>query len=86
MNFELFRSERDGQFYFRLCDKAGTICLKSEGYRRKQSCRKGMESVRRNGGDETKYNIRFSKKKMYYFILKARNGQIIGSGPFLPDE
>ncbi len=86
MTFELFRSEKNQQYYFRLCDPQGNICLKSEGYLHKRSCEKGIRSVERNGGDETKYNLKFSKKQQYYFNLKARNGQVIATSLFFPSE
>lgn len=45
--FELF-SDRAGQFRFRLRAKNGKIILVSEGYIRKETCLRGIESVRKN--------------------------------------
>ncbi len=45
--FELY-SDRIGEFRFRLKARNGEIIAVSEGYKGKQSCENGIESVRKN--------------------------------------
>lgn len=49
--YEVFRSEKDGQFYFRLRAESGEIVLDSEGYTAKESANKGILSVGANAPD-----------------------------------
>lgn len=45
--FEIFK-DKSGEFRFRLKAKNGQIIAASEGYVKKDSCKNGIESVRRN--------------------------------------
>ncbi|MEM1323339.1 MAG: YegP family protein [Bacteroidota bacterium] len=78
MKFEIFQSEKDHKFYFRLKAKNGRIILSSQGYASKQGCQHGIHSVKRNGKDKVRYIIHTSSNGRYYYNLRARNGQIIG--------
>jgi len=77
--FELYKSEKSGEFYFRLKAANGEIILSSEGYKRKASCRNGIASVKKNASDENNYIIKESKNGKHYFNLKAANSQVIGT-------
>ena len=75
--FEIFRSERNQEFYFRLKASNGKNILSSEGYTSKSSCEKGVDSVKTNAP----LNERYVKKDApgnYRFNLKAANSEIIG--------
>lgn len=48
--FEIYK-DKAGQFRFRLKAKNGEIIACSEGYVKKDSCKKGIASVRRNAPD-----------------------------------
>ena len=48
--FEIYL-DKAGQFRFRLKASNGEIILASEGYTAKDSCKKGIESVRKNAPD-----------------------------------
>lgn len=48
--FEIYK-DKSGEFRFRLKAKNGEIIAVSEGYVRKYSCKKGIESVRINAVD-----------------------------------
>ena len=69
----------DGQFYFRLKAGNGQIILGSERYKSKQSCQGGIESVRINSQDDAQFEKRESSSKKPYFVLKAKNHEIIGT-------
>jgi uncharacterized protein YegP (UPF0339 family) len=76
--FEIYTDKR-GEFRFRLKANNGQAILASEGYKSKASCTNGIESVRKNSQDDSKYEKLESKSGKTYFNLKATNGQIIGT-------
>lgn len=67
------------EYQFNLKAGNGEIILTSEGYVQKASCQKGIESVKVNSQDLSRYDRRLSKNGKDYFVLKARNGEIIGN-------
>ncbi|WP_421939480.1 YegP family protein [Pedobacter sp.] len=69
----------NGEFQFNLKAGNGQTILTSEGYSAKSSCENGIESVKKNAQDDTKFEKKTSTNGKYYFSLKATNGQIIGS-------
>ncbi len=77
--FEIFQSEKSGEFYFRLKAKNGQKILGSEGYTTKSACVNGVESVKKNAGDDGRYERKEAKNGKHHFNLKAGNGQVIGS-------
>lgn len=76
--FEIYTDKR-GEFRFRLKAGNGQAILASEGYKAKASCINGIESVRKNSQDDSKYEKLESKSGKPYFNLKATNGQVIGT-------
>ena len=76
--YELFKSEKSGEFYFRLKAGNGEIILSSEGYEAKASAVNGIESVKKNAGDRKHFELRQTTSGKSYFVLKAGNGQVIG--------
>lgn len=66
-------------FQFNLKATNGQVILTSEGYTTKSACMNGIESVKKNSQDESKFEVLEAKNGKYYFNLKATNGQIIGS-------
>ncbi len=75
--FEVFKSNTDRRYYFRLKAGNSQIILASQGYSSKQACLNGISSVRTNGGFDMSYD-RKGNKEGYSFNLKAANGEIIG--------
>ncbi|UPQ74510.1 YegP family protein [Chryseobacterium nepalense] len=69
------------EYHFNLKAGNGEIILTSEGYVQKASCQKGIESVKVNSQDDSKYDRRVAVNGKDYFVLKARNGEIIGKSP-----
>ena len=69
----------NGQYYFSLKADNGQKILASEGYTTKPACNNGVDSVKANAKDDSKYDRKTSTNSKYYFNLKATNGQIIGT-------
>ena len=76
--FEITKRKND-EFQFNLKANNGQVILTSEGYKAKVSCENGIESVKKNSQDDSKFDRKESKNGKYYFNLKATNGQIIGT-------
>ena len=76
--FELYK-DKAGEYRFRLKAKNGQIILASEGYTQKQNCINGIESVKKNSIEESRYEVKTNVKGQFRFNLKATNGQIIGT-------
>jgi uncharacterized protein YegP (UPF0339 family) len=68
----------NGDFQFVLCASNGQTILVSEGYSTREGCLNGIESVRVNAGDATRFEKRVSADGRPYFVLKAGNHQVIG--------
>jgi uncharacterized protein len=75
--FEI-KASTNGKYHFNLKAGNGQIILSSEMYESKSACENGIESVKKNGSEEGRYDRRTSTKGDPYFILKAGNGQEIG--------
>jgi uncharacterized protein YegP (UPF0339 family) len=69
----------NGEFQFNLKAGNGQTILSSEGYSSKSACSNGIESVKTNSQDDSRYEKKESTNGKYYFTLKAGNGQVIGS-------
>ena len=69
----------NGEFQFNLTAGNGEIILTSEGYSAKPGCLNGIESVKTNSQDATKFEGKTSANGRWFFNLKAANGQIIGT-------
>jgi uncharacterized protein YegP (UPF0339 family) len=69
----------NGEFQFNLKANNGQTILASEGYSSKPNCQNGVDSVKTNSQDDSKFDSKTSTNGKYYFNLKASNGQIIGT-------
>lgn len=76
----------NGEFQFNLKAGNGQSILSSEGYKTKASCENGIESVKTNSKDDSKFDRKTSSNGKPYFNLKATNGQIIGSSEMYESE
>ena len=76
--FKLFKSDKNGEYYFNL--KAGNheTILQSQGYSNKSGAENGIDSVKTNSQDDSRFERKEAKNGQFYFNLKASNGQIIG--------
>jgi len=71
-------SDKGGKPRFNL--KAGNhqVILASEGYESTSARNNGIKSVQKNSQSADRFEKRTSKKGDPYFVLKAKNGEIIG--------
>jgi uncharacterized protein YegP (UPF0339 family) len=76
--FELKKSN-DGQYRFSLEASNGQTILTSELYTEKRGAQSGIESVKRNAPIDERYERKTAKNGEAYFVLKASNGQVIGT-------
>lgn len=76
--FTIFKGS-NGNYYFNLKAGNGEKVLASEGYTYKSSCENGIDSVKENATNDSRYEKKTSYNSKYYFVLKAANGQIIGT-------
>lgn len=70
---------KNGEFQFNLKADNGQVILTSEGYTTKAACENGIESVKKNAGDDARYERKKSSNEKHYFNLKAANSQVIGT-------
>jgi uncharacterized protein YegP (UPF0339 family) len=75
--FEL-NTSTNGKFYFNLKASNGQIILSSEMYESKSGAEGGIASVKKNAGDDARYERRTSTNGSPFFVLKAGNGEVIG--------
>ncbi|MDH7460247.1 YegP family protein [Chitinophagaceae bacterium 26-R-25] len=66
-------------YRFNLKADNGQVILTSETYTTKAACQNGIDSVKANAKDDSKYEKLTSTNGKYYFNLKASNGQVIGT-------
>lgn len=76
----------NGEFQFTLKAGNGQGILDSEGYSTKANCENGIESVRKNSQDDSRYERKTSSNGKAYFSLKASNGQVIGTSEMYESE
>jgi len=77
---------KNDQFQFTLTAKNGQVILTSEQYNSKSACRNGIESVKKNAADASKFSKLTAKNGKFYFNLIAANGQIIGTSQMYSSE
>ena len=75
--FELKKSKND-KYFFSLLAGNGQKILASEMYETRASAVNGIESVKKNAPDDSRYDRMVGKDGSPYFTLKATNGQVIG--------
>lgn len=79
-------TRKNGEFQFNLKAGNGQVILSSEGYSSKGACQNGIESVKKNSQDDSKFDRKTSSNGKPYFNLKATNGQIIGNSEMYESE
>lgn len=76
----------NGEYQFNLKASNGQTILTSEGYSSKSGCKNGIDSVKRNSTDDSKFDRKKSSNDKAYFNLKAGNGEIIGTSEMYESE
>lgn len=69
-----------GEFRFNLHSRGNfkIILRSSEGYKTRQGCINGIQSVKENSPFDSKYHRDKASNGLYYFVLKAANGEPLG--------
>jgi uncharacterized protein YegP (UPF0339 family) len=73
-----FKKLDNGQYHFTLKASNGEVILSSERYASKASAINGIASVQTNSPSEKQFEVKISDDKKPYFVLKAKNNQVIG--------
>jgi uncharacterized protein len=76
-HYELKPATND-HFMFNLKAANGEIILTSETYTFKDAALNGIESVKTNSPHDEQYERRASASSQPYFVLKAKNHEVIG--------
>ncbi len=76
----------NGEYFFNLLASNGQVILSSEGYTAKPSCINGIESVKKNSQDDSRFEKKVATNGKPYFNLLASNGQVIGKSQMYVDE
>ncbi|MEM7657661.1 MAG: YegP family protein [Bacteroidota bacterium] len=84
--FEVYQSEKNQEYYFRLKAKNGQVIMTSQGYSAKSGAMNGVESVKKNASDESRFEKKIAANGKFFFSLKAGNGQVIGSSQMYQAE
>ena len=83
----MFELKKSGdKFHFVLKAGNGQVILTSQMYASKASAWNGIESVKKNCGDEKCWETKTAKNGKFHFNLKSTNGQIVGSSQMYKDE
>jgi uncharacterized protein YegP (UPF0339 family) len=69
----------NGQFYFNLLAINSQVILTSEQYTEKAKAQHGIEAVKSNASNDARYERKVSKSNQPYFVLKAANGEVLGT-------
>jgi uncharacterized protein YegP (UPF0339 family) len=69
---------KTGKIRFNLRSGNHQVILTSETYDTKASAQNGIESVRKNSTDDARFERKTAKDGSPYFVLKAKNGEVIG--------
>ncbi|MBL8957357.1 MAG: DUF1508 domain-containing protein [Myxococcaceae bacterium] len=77
--FETFTG-KDGKTYFHLLAGNGEKVLQSQGYATQASALSGIESLKANGTDASKFSLREASDGSWYFVvISAANGEILAA-------
>ena len=75
--FEI-KAGKNGKYRFNLKSSNGQIILTSESYDSRNGAVSGIESVRKNAGNDSRFERKTAKDGSAFFVLKATNGEPIG--------
>jgi uncharacterized protein YegP (UPF0339 family) len=77
---------KNGEFYFNLLAGNGQGILKSEMYKTRAAAENGIASVQTNCSEDGQYECKTSNNEKAYFVLKAKNHQVIGQSQMYESE
>lgn len=76
--YQIFQGE-DRQIRFRLKSRDCETLLVSHGYRNKHSTLRGIAYTMQQTQNERFFSRRLSSNYQYYFVLKSKDGRILGT-------
>jgi uncharacterized protein len=80
MHHPKFLVKKSGtRFHFHLTASNGEIILTGQRYTRPASAGDGVASVKTNAPLDKRYERRWARNGQRYFVLKAANGEVIGT-------
>ncbi len=80
------KKAKNGEYFFNLLAGNGQGILKSEMYSSKSAALNGIASVQSNCGEAGQFECKTSNNGKAYFVLKAKNHQIIGQSQMYESE
>ena len=75
--FEI-KTGKNGKVHFNLKASNGQVILSSEKYETRKAAEGGIASVKKNAGNDARFERKTAKDGSSYFDLKAANGEPIG--------
>jgi len=75
--FEI-KTGKSGKFSFNLKASNGQVILSSESYDSRKAAEGGIASVKKNAGNDARFERKTAKDGSAFFVLKAANGEPIG--------
>ena len=75
--FEI-KAGRTGKFRFNLKASNGQTILTSEAYESRAAAVKGITSVKKNAGNDKRFERKTAKDGSAFFVMKAANGEPVG--------
>lgn len=83
--FEIYKGD-NGEFYFRLTARNGQNILASQGYASLAGCKNGIESVKNNGTNSDRFEVKEAANGKFFFNLLAANKQVIGKSQMYANQ
>lgn len=83
----MFEIKKSGdKYHFVLKAANGQVILSSQLYASKSGATNGVESVKKNCGDDNCFERKTAKNGKFHFNIKSTNGQIVGSSQMYASE
>ncbi|GGD38279.1 hypothetical protein GCM10012288_10450 [Malaciobacter pacificus] len=86
MTIKLRKSDAKEPFSFVFLNAEGKTIVKSENYAQKASAKNGIESVKKNCLEDSRYELKESSNGKPFFNIKSTNGQIVGTSALFDTE
>ena len=80
------KKAKNGEYFFNLLAANGQGILKSEMYSSRAAAMNGIASVQSNCAEEGQFECKTSSNGKAYFVLKAKNHQVIGQSQMYESE
>jgi uncharacterized protein YegP (UPF0339 family) len=80
------KQAKNGKYYFNLKASNGQVILTSQMYKDKNGAKSGIASVQANANVNDLFEKKESSSDKSFFVLKAKNHQVIGKSQFYSSE